>query len=64
MATRFVHLFLKEYHELEDIGLCDDPAENGVIQIVSDALNYRLDEYPKTGRWRLLGTEPWLDMDL
>jgi ribonuclease Z len=59
-----VHLFLKEYQELEDIGLNDDPAQNGIIQIISDALNYRHEEYPKTGPWRMPGTEPWLDLNL
>ncbi|KAF7759808.1 hypothetical protein Agabi119p4_11503 [Agaricus bisporus var. burnettii] len=64
VATRLVHLFLKEYQDLEDIGLYDDPTQDGIIHILADALNYRHDEYPITGAWRMLGKEPWLDMEL
>jgi ribonuclease Z len=64
VTIRSVHLYLKEYHELEDIGLCDDPMKNGVVQIISDALNFELDEYPTTGFWRVGGNEPWLDLQL
>ncbi|KAF9454406.1 hypothetical protein P691DRAFT_717421 [Macrolepiota fuliginosa MF-IS2] len=64
ISIRQVHLHLKEYHDLEDIGLCDDPDKNGVVQIMSDALNFKYNEYPTMGMWRVGGDEPWLDLQL
>ncbi|KXN86195.1 Zinc phosphodiesterase ELAC protein 2 [Leucoagaricus sp. SymC.cos] len=62
VSIRSVHLALREHHELENIGLCENPSENGVIQIMSDALNFEWDEYPQMGRWHVGGNEPWLDL--
>jgi ribonuclease Z len=59
-----VHYFLREYQQLEDIGISEDPIGNGVIQIVNDALNYRYDEYKTKGAWAFTANLPWLDMQL
>ncbi|KAF5362391.1 hypothetical protein D9756_002186 [Leucocoprinus leucothites] len=64
VTVRKVHVSLKESHELEDLGLCDDPKENGVIPILSEALNFRYNEYPTMGLWRIGGNEPWADINL
>jgi ribonuclease Z len=64
VSIRPVQINLKECHELEDLGLCDDPKKNGVIQVMSEALHYRQLEYQPAGMWRIGGDEPWLNVEL
>ncbi|KAJ7035559.1 hypothetical protein C8F04DRAFT_1037200 [Mycena alexandri] len=58
-----LHLYLRELSEIEDLGL-DDPAGNGVVTIMSDALHFkRSGEYVYQGMWRIEGAEPWTDYE-
>lgn len=64
VSVRSVHRTLKEVHELEDIGLNDDPRENGVVQVISEALNTRWNYDDEVALRRAGGNEPWLDIQL
>jgi hypothetical protein len=64
VSVRSIHRVLKEIHELEDLGLNDDPRENGVVQVVSEALNVKWDYDDRLALRRTGGIEPWLDIQL
>jgi ribonuclease Z len=64
VSVRSIHRILKEIHELEDLGLNDDPRENGVVQVISEALNVKWDYDDDLALRRTGGNEPWLDIQL
>ncbi|KAJ7272678.1 hypothetical protein B0H12DRAFT_1043818 [Mycena haematopus] len=56
-----LHLYLREFANIEDLGL-DDSSGNGVVTVISDALHIKKSgDYLYHGMWRIEGTEPWTD---
>ncbi|TRM58741.1 hypothetical protein BD626DRAFT_410082 [Schizophyllum amplum] len=63
-SIRRVHLYLRELHMLQDLGL-DDLSGNGVYGMLSEGLHWRnTGSYYINGRYTLGGSEPWTDIDL
>ncbi|KAF4591050.1 hypothetical protein EYR40_009650 [Pleurotus pulmonarius] len=62
VALRAVHVYLREYSDIEDLGLFDG-SPSGVVTIMSESLHWKRPErYQTTGMWQLGGNEPWTDI--
>ncbi|KAF9466199.1 beta-lactamase-like protein [Collybia nuda] len=63
VTIRAVHLYLREFSDLQDLGL-DDPSGNGVITVMAESLHFRqLGVYQTSGMWQIGGEEPWTDFE-
>jgi ribonuclease Z len=61
ITHRPVLMYLRELHEIEDLGF-DDPSSNGVIPVLSDVLHWK-----QTGVWQNRDVNkvalPWLNVE-
>ena len=62
IGVRAVHLYLRELSEIEDLGL-DEPSGNGIVSILSDALNCRGSQAVRYGKRAKQDAEPWMDIE-
>ncbi|KAF9487434.1 hypothetical protein BDN71DRAFT_1458518 [Pleurotus eryngii] len=62
VALRAAHVYLREYSDIEDLGLFDS-SPSGVVTIMSESLHWKRPErYQTTGMWQLGGNESWTDI--
>jgi len=62
IANRFIHLYIREWSDLEDLGLYDK-CGHGVKTVLSEALHWKnVREYQSSGAWAVGGDESWLDL--
>ncbi|KIY46216.1 hypothetical protein FISHEDRAFT_48033 [Fistulina hepatica ATCC 64428] len=61
VTVRQVHLYLRELHDLEDLGFTENYKTNGVLTVMSEALHYsNLGHFAESGMWQVGGDEEWI----
>jgi ribonuclease Z len=62
VTLRAIHLYIREYSDLQDVGL-EDVSGNGVVTVMCEALHWKRPiAYQTSGMWQIGGDEGWTDM--